>query len=187
MPTGNGDRVEDRAAGRGERAGERGRRVDAGPVILVEDEGGLDAFARRPLRERLRQLRHRVAEAHGVGIALEDVRRRGVHDQQRFLGRRRNALDGHRVRREQQPQQHVDVILHDQFGRDAARDVGRESGIVAPDHLDLAARPRRRRAASCTDRCRVEQLPAQRRRAGITVDHSDAQRRLLRRRGGEAG
>ena len=96
-----------------------------------------------------RHLRQREAGAHDVGRGLGDARRGRGHHHQRRLRLRGDRRRGQRRRRDAEAGQHVDLVVDDQFLREAARHVG-QAGVVLEDQLRPCGRRRCRRSAPST-------------------------------------
>ncbi len=129
--------VDHLAAGGLERLHECALGVDAGTVVGYERVGALDPVLRGPLRDRLRVLRQRVRDAHDVGRACRDDRRRRVHDHHRLLRLRVDRRHRERIRRQPEAGEDVDAVARDQLLREALRDLGRGARRVARHDLDL--------------------------------------------------
>ena len=124
--------------------------VDAGAVVADQRDDLLDAVLVRPLGDRHRRLRQREAGAHDEGRGLGDGRGgRGHHDHRR-LGLRGDRRGGHRRGRDAEAGQRDDLVVDDQFLRQAARLVGR-AGVV----LQRRSRPCGRRSPGCSAPCRA--------------------------------
>ena len=116
--------VDDRSAAAGIRTLKGVSGFDARTVILIHRDRGLETGLQHPFRERHRHLRRGKAKPRHIRIFGHDVRRCGVNDQQRLLCSGRHRAGGNRVRRKRNPGEQVDVILNDEFLREAARVIG---------------------------------------------------------------
>ena len=83
-------------------------------------------------------MRQREAGAHDIGGGLGDGRGARRHHDFGHLRLRRERRDGERDRREAEARDEGDLVVDDEFLRNALGHIGR-AGVVLDDQLDLLA------------------------------------------------
>ena len=125
-----------RAAAGGERRGERLLGIGARRVVGHHGHDLLHVILQRVVGDDGRGLRQREAGARDVGRALGDHRSAGGHHQFDHLGFGRQRGDDHGGGRDFEAGQHADLVVDDQFLRQALAVVRHARG-VAQDDLNL--------------------------------------------------
>ena len=133
--------VDDLATGRFKTLLEIGLDLDARRVVGDDRDHGLDAVLRGPVGQRRDRLRHREAGANDVGRTLGDRRGSRQHRDLEHLGFGRERRNRKRAGRERKAGQHRNLVVDDQFLREALGVIG-ITAIIFDDKLDLLARDR---------------------------------------------